>query len=80
VLGKRDDGRSCPCAFRVLDDAGSLALHDRDARVCRSQVNADNGTYMTVNIAVEGGATYAYPRPLNSCSSRWRNGEGPCGG
>jgi hypothetical protein len=28
VLGERDDGRHCPSAFRVLDDAGSLALHD----------------------------------------------------
>ncbi len=39
VLGERDDGGSCPCTFRVLDDAGSLALHDGDARVGRAQVN-----------------------------------------
>jgi len=51
MLGERDDGGRCPCSFRVLDDAGSLALHDGDARVGRSQVNADNRTYKIVNIA-----------------------------
>ena len=46
VLGERDDGGCRPCTFRVLDDAGSLALHDGDARVGRSQVNTDNRTYI----------------------------------
>ena len=50
VLGERDDGGRCPGTFRVLDDAGSLALHDGDTRVGRSQVNTDNRTYMIVNI------------------------------
>jgi len=50
VLGERDDRGCCPCTFGVLDDAGSLALHDGDARVGRSQVNTDNRTYMIVNI------------------------------
>lgn len=45
VLGERDDGGCCPCTFRVLDDTGSLALHDGYARVGRSQVDTDNGTY-----------------------------------
>ena len=49
VLGERDDRRRCPCTFRVLDDAGSLALHDGDARVGRTQVNTDNRTYKIVN-------------------------------
>jgi NAD-specific glutamate dehydrogenase len=51
MLGERDDGGCCPCSFRVLDDAGSLALHNGDARVGRSQVNTDDGTYKIVNIA-----------------------------
>ena len=51
MLGERDDGGRCPCSFRVLDDAGSLALHDGDARVGRAQVNTDNRTYKIVNVA-----------------------------
>jgi hypothetical protein len=51
MLGERDDGGRCPCSFRVLDDAGSLALHDGDARVGRAQVNTDDRTYKIVNIA-----------------------------
>jgi hypothetical protein len=50
MLGERDDGGRCPCSFRVLDDTGSLALHDGDARVGRAQVNTDNRTYEIVNI------------------------------
>ena len=50
MLGERDDGGCCPCSFRVLDDAGSLALHDGDARVGRAQVNTDNRAYKIVNI------------------------------
>ncbi len=78
VLGERDDGGCCPCTFRVLDDAGSLALHDGDARVGRSQVNTDNRTYIVVNILRKGGDTYAYQKPLSSCSLRSRSVEGPC--
>ncbi len=70
VLGERDDGGSCPCTFRVLDDAGSLTLHDGDARVGRAQVNTDNRTYEAVGIVCKKNDTYAYPRPLSSCSSR----------
>jgi hypothetical protein len=44
MFGKRDDGGRCPCSFRVLDDAGGLALHDGDARIGRAQVNTDNRT------------------------------------
>ena len=77
MLGKRDDGGCCPCTFRVLDDTGSLALHNRDARVGRSQVDTDNRTYKIVSVGGEGHDTYAYPKPLSSCSSRLRNGEGP---
>lgn len=51
MLCERDDGGRCPCTFRVLDDAGSLALHDGDARVSRSQVNANNRAWMKVNNA-----------------------------
>ena len=77
MLGERDDGGCCPCAFRVLDDTGSLALHDGDAGVGRSQVDTNNGTYTIVSAEGEGHDTYAYPKPLSSCSSRLRNGEGP---
>ncbi len=45
VFCERDDGGCRPCAFRVLNDARALALHDRDARVCRTQVDTDNRTY-----------------------------------
>ena len=44
MLSERDDGRCCPCSFRVLDDAGSLALHDGDTGVGCAQVNTDDGT------------------------------------
>jgi hypothetical protein len=49
MLGERDDGGRCPCSFRILDDTGSLALHDGDARVGRAQINTDNWTYKNVN-------------------------------
>jgi NAD-specific glutamate dehydrogenase len=68
VLGERDDRGRCPCTFRVLDDAGSLALHDGDARVGRTEVDTDNWTYKIVSIVSEGDDTYAYPRPSSSCS------------
>ena len=44
MLGERDNGRCCSCAFRVLNDMRGLALHGRDARVGRTQVNTDNQT------------------------------------
>lgn len=51
MFGERNDGGRCPCSFRVLDDARSLALHDGDARVGRAQVNTDDRTYKIVNVA-----------------------------
>ena len=42
VFCKSDNGGSSSCAFRILNHSGSLALHDGDAGICRSQVNADN--------------------------------------
>ena len=45
VLGERNDGGCCPCAFGVLDDTRGLALHDRDARVRCTQVDTNNRTY-----------------------------------
>ncbi|KAI3484158.1 hypothetical protein L1887_52864 [Cichorium endivia] len=33
ILGEGDDGRGGAATFRVLDDTGLLALHDRDTRV-----------------------------------------------
>jgi hypothetical protein len=37
LLGERDDEWCCPCTFQVLNDMGSLALHDEDARSFSSQ-------------------------------------------
>lgn len=76
MFGERDDRGCCPCSFRVLDDAGSLALHDGDARVGRAQVNADNRTYKIVNIARKKSDTYVYLKLLSSCSSQLRNEAG----
>jgi hypothetical protein len=50
ALGEHDNGGSCPCTFRVLDDAGSLARYDGDATGGCLQVNTDNWAYKTVNI------------------------------
>jgi hypothetical protein len=33
TLSEHDNGGHCPCTSRVLDDTGSLALHDGDARI-----------------------------------------------
>ena len=77
MLGERDDGGRCPCTLRVLDNTGSLALHDGDARVCRAQVDTDNRTYVVVNIMCRKNDTYAYPKSLSSCSSQLGNGAGP---
>ena len=60
MLGERDNRGCCPCSFGVLNDAGSLALHDGDARVGRSQVNADNRAYRIVNIGRKKSDTYVY--------------------
>jgi len=70
VLGERDNRGRCPCTFRVLDDAGSLALHDGDARISRTEVDTNNWTYKIVGITSEKDDTYAYPRPSSSCSSQ----------
>jgi hypothetical protein len=77
MLGKCDDGGCCPCSFRVLDDAGSLALHDGDTRVGRAQVNTDDGTYKICEYCVKESDTYAYLKLLSSCSSQLRNEAGP---
>jgi hypothetical protein len=37
-----DDGRRGARAFAVLDHLGRVAFHDRDARVGRAQVDADD--------------------------------------
>jgi hypothetical protein len=67
-MGARRSGkRSRARAWVVVHNAGSLALHDRDARVGRSRVNTDNNAYMNVNIAGKGDDTYAYQRLLSSC-------------
>jgi len=44
--GERDDGRSGPLAFRVLDDDGLSAFHDRDAGIRSSQVDSDDSTHI----------------------------------
>ena len=42
VLRECDDGRCCPVTLSVLNHTGSLSLHDRDARVRRTQVNTND--------------------------------------
>ena len=64
MVGERNDGGCCPCTFRVLDDMGSLALHDGNARVGRSQVDTNDRTYKIVSVEGEGHDTYAYPKPF----------------
>ena len=46
----------------VVHDMGSLALHDRDARVGHSWVNTNNSAYMNMNIAGKGDDIYIYQR------------------
>jgi hypothetical protein len=43
MLGEGDDGGCCPLTLSVLDDTRSLALHDGDARVGRTQVDTNDG-------------------------------------
>lgn len=45
VLGESDDRRCRPCTLSVLDDASSLAFHDRDAGVGRTQVDTNDRAY-----------------------------------
>ena len=42
MLRECDDGRCCPVTLSVLNHTGSLSLHDRDARVRRTQVNTND--------------------------------------
>ena len=49
MLGECDDRGCSPSSFCILDDMGSLALHDGDARVGRAQVNTNNWTYKNVS-------------------------------
>ena len=39
LSGEGDDGGRGPLSFRVLDDDWLAALHDRDAGVCRAEVD-----------------------------------------
>ena len=41
VRGEGDDGGRGARAFRILDDLGGRALHDRDAGIGGAQVDAD---------------------------------------
>jgi NAD-specific glutamate dehydrogenase len=61
VLCERDDGGCCPCTFSVLDNARSLALHDRNTGVGRAQVNTDNGACGVLNILWKNDDTYTVP-------------------
>ena len=44
VLCERDNGRSRSCTLSVFNNPRRLALHDRDTRICRSQINSNNRT------------------------------------
>ena len=43
VLGEGDNGGCCSLTLGILDDTRSLALHDSDARVGRTQVDTNDG-------------------------------------
>lgn len=45
VFGESHHRGRCPCTLCVLNDAGSLTLHHRNARVCCSQVNTNHRAY-----------------------------------
>src|SRR5665647_863435 len=42
VVGERDNGRRSALSFRVLDHLGVLAVHDRDARIGRAEVDTND--------------------------------------
>lgn len=42
VLREGDDGRSCACTFRVLNNASGFTLHDGNARIGSTQVDANH--------------------------------------
>ena len=46
VAGEGDDGGGGARAFRILDDLGGRALHDRDARIGRAEVDADHFSHV----------------------------------
>lgn len=52
VLGERDDRRCCPGTLGVLDHPRSLALHDGNARICRTKINTDNGACIDASALV----------------------------
>ncbi len=46
VLGEGNDRRRRPVAFTVLDDLGLAALHDRNARIGRAEIDANHFTHV----------------------------------
>ena len=48
-FGVCDDGRSGAIAFAVLDNFGLVAFHYRNARVGRTQVNANDFTHVLLS-------------------------------
>jgi hypothetical protein len=45
VLGEGNDRRRGPITLAVLDDLGLAALHDRDARIGRAEIDANHFTH-----------------------------------
>ena len=44
VFCERDHRGSCPCTLSVFNDPRRLALHNGDARICRSQIDSNHGS------------------------------------
>ena len=62
VLGEGDDGGRGARAFRIFDDFGGRALHDRDARIGRAEVDADNFCHVLF-LSLGGGFLASEERP-----------------
>ena len=56
VVGEGDDRRRRARPFGVLDDLRGLAVHDRDARIGRAEVDTDNFSHFTVSFRQTGRA------------------------
>ena len=73
VLGERDDRRRGAVAFAVLDHARLAAFHDRDARVGRAEVDADDfahGDKLLKILTLNGRMTGLRIVPALSAASR----------
>ena len=63
IGGKGDDGRGGAGAFRILDDLGGRALHDRHAGIGGAQVDAD---YFSHCFSPSSGGRAERPLPVQA--------------